>query len=104
MNEALDKFVKRSNSALRKAKTTLKHTGNTDIDTFMDRVTEQAERVRKLASRGADFEEARTEALESIWNDLLELQEMSMARNTVWSDLPPGEVLPINEAILREEQ
>lgn len=104
MNVAIDKFVKRSNSALRKAKTTLKHTGNTDLDTFMDRVTEQADRVRKLASRGPDFEEARTEALECIWNDLLELQEMSMSMNTVWSDLPPGEVLPINESILREEQ
>ena len=102
MNETLDKFVKRSNSALRKAKISLKHTGNADIDTMMNRVAEQAERVKKLASRGSDFEEARTTALEAIWDDLLELQELSMSMNTVWSDLPPGDILPIDEAILSE--
>lgn len=102
MFNAIEKFVKNSNSAVRMAKTTLKHTGNADLEGAMDKVTAIAERLQKLASRGEKFDEARADALVKVWNDLLELQKMAMASNAIWSDLPPGEILPIKESILRD--
>ena len=102
MHDAINKFVKNSNSAVRKVKTTLKHTGNADLEGAMNKVTTIAGRLEKLASRGEKFDEARAVALVKVWNDLLELQNMAMASNAIWSDLPPGEVLPIKESILRD--
>lgn len=102
MFNAIDKFVKNSNSAIRMAKTTLKHTGNADLEGAMNKVTEAASRLEKLASRGEKFDEARAVALVKVWNDLLELQNMAMSSNAIWSDLPPGEILPIKESILRD--
>jgi len=102
MHDAISKFVKNSNSAVRKVKTTLKHTGNADLEGAMDKVTAIADRLQRLSSRGEKFDEARADALVKVWNDLLELQKMAMSSNSIWSDLPPGEILPIKESILAD--
>ena len=98
MNSTIDKFVKRATTCVREAKISIRHTGNANLDDLMNRCAEAAERIQKLASRGAEFEEHREIGLEKVWECLLELQEMEMSTSTVWSELKPSEMTSIEEA------
>ena len=93
---SLNRFVKRSNSCVRRVKLSIVNSQVCDLEHNKNLIVDQIERIQKLADRGDSFEPQRAMALVDCYDDLEHLYSMDGVSETTSG-------IPLDENVSEED-